>query len=135
MTVVAWVLALLTAAIHLVVFVFEAFLIERPAIHRGVFRVPTSDVPAVRLWAFGVGFYNCFLACGLVAGVIAWASGYETVGRTLLIYLCVFVALSGAVLLAADRLALGRERGKGIGGALSQGVPPLLVLIAMALAQ
>lgn len=135
MTVVAWVLALLTAAIHLAVFVFEAFLIERPAIHQGVFAVPASDVPAVRLWAFGVGFYNAFLACGLIVGVIAWATGYETVGRTLLIYLCVFLALSGAVLLVADRLWLGRERGKGISGALGQGIPPLLALAAIALAR
>jgi putative membrane protein len=135
MIVVAWVLALLTAVIHLVVFVFEAFLIQRPAIHQGVFFVPAADVPAVRLWAFGVGFYNCFLALGLIAGVIAWAGGYETAGRTLLIYLCVFIALSGAVLLAADRLGLGRERGKGIGGALGQGIPPLLALLAIALAR
>ncbi|GAB3427425.1 DUF1304 domain-containing protein [Flindersiella endophytica] len=134
MTVVAWVLALLTAVVHLVVFVFEAFLIERPAVHKQVFHVPAEDVPAVRLWAFGVGFYNCFLAAGLVAGVIAWAAGHETVGRTLLIYLCVFIALSGGVLFAADRLGLGRERGKGIGGALGQGIPPLLALLAIALA-
>lgn len=135
MTVVAWVLVLLTAAIHLVVFVFEVFLIERPAIHSGVFFVPSSDVPAIRLWAFGVGFYNCFLACGLIAGMIAWAAGYETAGRTLLIYLCVFIALSGAVLFVADRLAIGRERGKGVSGALGQGIPPLLALLAIALAR
>lgn len=133
MTIVAWIFASVTAVIHFVVFVFEAFLIERPAVHKRVFFIPTADVPAIRLWAFGVGFYNCFLACGLVAGVIAWAAGYETVGRTLLIYLCVILALSGGVLFAADRLGLGRERGRGISGALGQSIPPLIALLAMAL--
>jgi putative membrane protein len=31
-----------------------------------------------------------------------------------------------------DRMALGRPRGKGVGGALAQGVPPLIVLVAAA---
>src|SRR5215212_6193312 len=69
-TVVIWIFALLAAAIHIVVFVFEALLIQRPGIHWGVFKVPSRDVPAIRLWAFGVGFYNLFLGIGMVAGVI-----------------------------------------------------------------
>ena len=47
MTVVAWVFALLTAAVHVAVFVAEAFLITRPAVHAGVFAVPAGDVPSV----------------------------------------------------------------------------------------
>lgn len=134
MTGVVWAFALLAAAVHVLVFVAEAILIDRPAVHQGIFLVPTSDVPAIRLWAFGVGFYNLSLALGLVAGVIAWASGYETVGRTLIVYICLFMLLGGAVvLLVADRLAMGRPRGKGIGGVLGQGIPPLGALIALAL--
>ena len=56
-------------------------------------------MPAVRLWAFGVGFYNLFLACGVVAGVIAWGAGDEAVGRALVIYVCLSWLLSGIVLL------------------------------------
>jgi putative membrane protein len=110
--------------------VWEAFLIGRPTVHQGIFGVPTSDVPAVRLWAFGVGFYNLFLGCGMVAGVILWMAGNETVGRTLVIYICSFMVLGGIVLFIADRLGLGRERGKGIGGALAESVPPLVALVA-----
>jgi putative membrane protein len=129
-TAVVWIFALLAAAIHIVVFVWEAFLIGRPTVHQGIFGVPTSDVPAVRLWAFGVGFYNLFLGCGMVAGVILWMAGNETVGRTLVIYICSFMVLGGIVLFIADRLGLGRERGKGIGGALAESVPPLVALVA-----
>jgi putative membrane protein len=101
----------------------------RPRVHQGVFGVPTADVPAVRLWSFCVGFYNLFLACGMIIGVIAWMSGKEPVGRTLVTYICIFMVLGGLVLLIADRLGLGRERGKGIGGALGESLPPLIALI------
>ena len=128
MTVVVWIFALLAAAIHIIVFACEAFLIERPSVHEGVFGLPY--VPAVRVWAFGVGFYNLFLGCGMVVGVIAWMSGNETVGRTLVIYICLFMILSGIVLLIAGRLGFGGDRGKNIGGAIGESLPPLVALVA-----
>ncbi|MFJ5694606.1 DUF1304 domain-containing protein [Arthrobacter sp. NPDC093125] len=133
MTPLVWVFALLAAGLHILVFVWEALAFQRPAVHQRIFFTPTADVPAVRLWAFGVGFYNLFLACGTIAGVVAWSGGNETVGRALVIYTCLFMALSGLVLFIADRMELGRARGKGIGGALAQGVPPLIALLAAAL--
>ena len=133
MTPLVWVFALLAAGLHVLVFVWEALAFQRPAVHQRIFYTPTADVPAVRLWAFGVGFYNLFLACGTIAGVVAWSGGNETVGRALAIYTCLFMALSGLVLFIADRMELGRARGKGVGGALAQGLPPLIALIAAAL--
>ena len=130
MTVVVWIFALITAIVHLLAFCWEVPLLSRPAVYQGIFGITASDLPPIRLWAFGVGFYNLFISCGLVAGVIAWIAGYQTAGRTLVIYLCLFAFLSGIVLLIADRLALGRPRGQGIGGALGQGVPPLIALTA-----
>ena len=47
--------------------------------------------------------------------------------------LLAFTFLSGLVLLLADRLGLGREKGAGIGGALGQAGPPLVALLAYAL--
>jgi putative membrane protein len=129
-TVVIWIFALLAAAIHIVVFVFEALLIQRPGIHWGVFKVPSRDVPAIRLWAFGVGFYNLFLGIGMVAGVIAWIAGYETAGKTLVIYLCLVMFFAGVVLFIADRLALSRPRGADRFGPWGQAGPPLIALVA-----
>jgi putative membrane protein len=134
MTVVVWVFALLAAVVHLLVFVSEAFLIDRPAVYARMFALPADHVPAIRLWAFGVGFYNLFLGLGMIGGVVAWMLGYVTVGRTLVLYLLAFMFLSGLVLLIADRLALSRPRGTGIGGALGQSGPPLVALVAFALA-
>lgn len=133
MTPLVWVFALLAAGLHVLVFVWEALAFQRPAVHQRIFFTPTEDVPAVRLWAFGVGFYNLFLACGTIAGVITWSAGNETAGRALVMYTCLFMALSGLVLFIADRMELGRPRGKGVAGALAQGVPPLIALIAAAL--
>ena len=131
MTILVWVFALITALIHVMVFVWEALLIRLPAIHRGVFGVPSDDVPAVRLWAFGVGFYNLFLGCGLIVGVVAWAMGQVVVGRTLVTYLCWVLFLAGIVLFIADRMGLSRERGKGVIGAIGQSTPPLVALIGL----
>lgn len=131
MTLIVWGFALLAALLHVVVFAWEALLFQRPGVHQGVFGTATADVPAVRLWAFGVGFYNLFLACGVVAGVVAWAVGQEAVGRALVFYVCLFMFLSGVVLYVADRMALSRPRGAGVSGALGQSLPPLVALIAI----
>jgi putative membrane protein len=133
MTLVVWIFALVAAVLHLLVFVCEALLIERPAVYQGVFAIKAADVPAIRLWAFGVGFYNLFLALGMITGVVAWIAGNEQVGRTLVVYLTLFMLLSSIVLFVADRMDMGRPRGKGLGGAMGQGIPALIVLIAVAL--
>ena len=103
--------------------------------YQGLFSVPTAHVPAVRLWAFGVGFSPLFLGSGAVAGVIAWRAGNEAVDRTLVTYvcLCLCMFLSGIVFLVADRLELGRAGGRVSAGALPAGGPPLVALIAAVL--
>jgi putative membrane protein len=131
-TLVIWIFALLAAVVHLLAFTWEVILFERPGVHQGVFRIPAADVPAVRLWSFNVGFYNLFLALGMITGVIAWIAGYDTIGRVLVSYLCLFMFLAGIVLFISDRLALSRPRGSGVGGALSQSLPPLVALVAIA---
>jgi len=89
MMLLVWTFALLAAMLHVVVFVWEALLFQRPGVHQRIF---------------------LFLGSGAVAGVISWSAGNETVGRTLVIYTCLFMFLSGLVLLIADRLELGRAR-------------------------
>lgn len=91
--------------------------------HR-VFKVPTEDFSKVRLWAFNQGFYNLFFAAGAIGGVIALNTGSETVGRTLVLFTCGSMFLAGIVLFVSD------PRKQRLSGALGQGVPPLIVLIA-----
>jgi putative membrane protein len=130
LTWVAWIFGLITAALHLLVFVWEALLITRPSVYARVFKMAASDVPPVRLWAFGVGFYNLFFALGMIIGVVAWMTGRDIIGQTLVIYVSASLALAGLVLFVADRMALSRPRGAGVSGAISQAVPPLVALVA-----
>jgi putative membrane protein len=121
MAVIAQVFALIAAAAHIGAFVMESLLFQRPAVQRLLLR-HASDSAAVRLWAFNQGFYNLFVAVGAVVGVILWATGEETPGRTLVIYTCAFMVLAGVVLFVSDR-ALWR-------GMLGQSCPPLIALLA-----
>jgi len=113
----AWIAVLF----HVAAFVMESVLFERPVVQRFLLGRP-EPAPGVRLWAFNQGFYNLFLAAGPAAGLIAGYAGHETVGRTLVIYGCAFMAACGVVLFISDR-RLWR-------GMLGQSVPPLVALIA-----
>jgi putative membrane protein len=107
-------------------------LFERPAVHEKIFRIPSRDLPAVRLWSFNVGFYNLFLAGAPIVGVVLLHSGQQEAGTALVLYDCVFMFLAGIVLLVSDRFALSRPGGSGLGGAVSQSLPPLIALVAAA---
>ncbi|MFD4180096.1 DUF1304 domain-containing protein [Rhodococcus sp. NPDC058514] len=134
MIILAQVATLIAAGVHLLAFAWESLLFLRPSVHEGVFRIPGGDVPAVRMWAFNVGFYNLFLGCGALAGLVLWWTGHETPGRTLVVYVCTTMFLLGIVLAISDRLAMSRPRGSGIGGAVAQSGPPFVALVALALA-
>ncbi|MET8757975.1 DUF1304 family protein [Lentzea sp. NPDC004782] len=127
MSPVAQVAAVVAVLVHVLVFVWEALLLDR--VHHSVFRVPAEHLPAIRLWAFGVGFYNLFLAGGTVAGLIAVWSGHELVGRTLVLYTAWFMALSSVVLAVADQSAMSRPRNSAWGGVAAQGLPALVILL------
>ena len=120
------------AAVHLLAFVWETLLFRRPSVHEDVFRIPSGDVAAVRMWAFNVGFYNLFLGAGALVGVALWRAGEDTVGRALVLYTCSFMFLAGIALFVSDRLAMSRPRGAGLVGAAAQCAPALIALIALA---
>jgi putative membrane protein len=130
MNVIAQVFALIAAAVHLLAFTWEAVLFDRPGVHQGIFKTPTTDLPPLRLWTFNVGFYNLFLAAGPVIGVFAWHAGHPVVARTLVLYCCSFMALAGIVLFVSDRRAMSRPKGAGVGGSLAQAVPALVAIVA-----
>lgn len=134
LTVVAWVFALISAVVYLLAFVWETILFRRPGVHQGIFAVPARDVEPVRLWSFCVGFYNLFVGLGAVIGVILWTAGREPEGRALVIYTCLFMFGCGITLFIADRLALSRPKGSGVGGSIASTVPAAVALIALAIA-
>ncbi|MFE6225886.1 MULTISPECIES: DUF1304 domain-containing protein [unclassified Streptomyces] len=121
MHIVSQVFALVAAAVHISVWPLESFLYARHAWVRQFLTGSTADAPEVRLWRFNVGFYNLFLACGMIAGFVALHLGHQTVGRSLILYLAAFMTGGGIVLFISDP-KLWR-------GALSQAVPGVIILI------
>lgn len=131
MNAVAQAFVVVTAAVHATAFAWESIFFKQPRVHSGVFKIRTQDVPAAHLWAFNVGFYNLCLAAGLAASLVAYHTGHETVALTLAVYLCISVVILGIVLFISDRMALSRPRGAGVIGAISQTLPPAVVLVAL----
>ncbi|WP_175409096.1 DUF1304 domain-containing protein [Streptomyces sp. TRM64462] len=122
MNVIAQVCALIAAAIHLVVGLLESFFYDRPAVRRFL-TLSEDNPPALRLWTFNVGFYNIFLAAGLIAGLVAAWSGHESVGRALVIYVSAFMVAGGIMLFVSDRRLWQ--------GSLGQGLLPLVALVTL----
>ncbi|MFC0108089.1 DUF1304 domain-containing protein [Kibdelosporangium aridum] len=131
MTLIATVFAGIAALVHILAFIWETIFFRRPGVHWGVFKIRSEDVPAVLLWSFNQGFYNLFLAAGTILGLIWVHSGNADLGRAFVFYTCGFMVLSGIMLFISDRLGLGREKGTGVGGSISEALPPLVVIIAM----
>ncbi|MQS17753.1 DUF1304 domain-containing protein [Streptomyces kaniharaensis] len=123
MNAVSQVFVMIAAAIHLVVWPLESFLYGHPRV-RFLLTGSTADAPEVRLWRFNVGFYNLFLALGLVAGLTLLHTGHVISGRAVITYIAAFMIAGGVVLFVSEP-KLWR-------GALGQAVPPAVALIARA---
>ncbi|TPQ17795.1 DUF1304 domain-containing protein [Streptomyces sporangiiformans] len=124
MNLVTQVFALIAAVTHIAVGTLERFFYDRPAV-RVLLTTSTADAPEVTLWRSGVAVYNILLGLGLVAGVVAQHTGDSTVGDTLIVYLCAFL-IASAIVFVASFPRLWR-------GALGQGLPPAIALLAAAL--
>ncbi|GHG51388.1 MULTISPECIES: DUF1304 domain-containing protein [Amycolatopsis] len=130
MNAVAQLFAGVAVLVHLLAFTWEVVLFERPGVHEGIFKIPSANLPATRLWSFNVGFYNLFLAAGPVLGLVLLHTGHVDAGQWLVRYGCAFMLLAGIALGVSDALALSRPRGAGRAGALAQAVPSLGALVA-----
>ncbi len=58
----------LSAIIHIVFFVVESFLFQKAEGYK-LFKLRPEDHAAAKIWAFNQGFYNLFLAIGMVVGL------------------------------------------------------------------
>jgi putative membrane protein len=72
--------------------------------------------------AFNQGFYNLFLAAGVVGGLLLVASGSQPAGRAVVLFAC-------ACMLGAG-LVLGITNRRLVAAAALQAVPPLIAVVA-----
>lgn len=119
MTTLALVFAALAAALHVLFFVMESLLFDRPAVQKRFGVVGPAAAEAVRPWALNQGFYNLFLALGCGLG-IALALAGERAGCAVIVVTC-GVMLGAAVVLWVSDARMRRA-------AIIQGLPPALAI-------
>jgi len=118
--------ALLAAGLHVSFFYLESLVFRRPATWARFGLRSQADADVVAPMAFNQGFYNLFLALGVVGGLGLIAAGPTDAGRAVVLFACACMTLAGVVLLATSR-AMARA-------ALIQLVPPALAIAVTLLA-
>jgi Predicted membrane protein len=122
-SIIATTAAALAALLHVYIFVMESIQWTQPRIWRRFGVTDQAAADTVKPMAYNQGFYNLFLAIGVVIGLaLFWAGGPETAaeaaGRTLVLF------SAGSMLAAA--LVLTTTGAGYLRAALIQGTLPLV---------
>jgi putative membrane protein len=112
----------IAALLHIGFFVMESLLWRRPAVHRLFGVADTERVEVMAAALLNQGFYNLFLAAGAIAGIVYSSDIVTRNHNELLVFTALFMIGAAVVLFVSNRSQ--------IRGALIQGLPPLLALLA-----
>lgn len=116
----------LAAAVHVYIWVLESVLWMRESTRRA-FRIRSvAEAETLRAMAYNQGYYNLFLALGVVVGLVLLWSGLELAGAVLTVFVCVSMVLAALVLITSNRRMLR--------AALVQGAAPLVAVACLAAA-
>jgi putative membrane protein len=96
--VLAVVFAALAAALHVLFFVMESVLWTRPAVWKRFGLATAGDAQLTKTLAYNQGFYNLFLAVGVVVGIFLLPA-HESAGRAIVLFGCVSMVAAALVLL------------------------------------
>lgn len=112
------------ALIHVYIWLLESVLWNNESTRR-TFGVKTAaDAEILRPMAYNQGFYNLFLALGVVVGLVLLWSGLQLAGLVLVLFVSVSMVLAALVLVTSNRRMLR--------AALVQGAAPLLAVVLLA---
>lgn len=111
----------LSALLQLFFFSLESLLWGTPRVNK-LFQLTAEQAEANRLFALNQGYYNLFIAVGMIVGMYLLLSGHRVAGLTLAIFTC-------ASMLAAALVLLGSTRN--LRGTLAQGLAPLCAILTM----
>jgi putative membrane protein len=121
MPVLAQLAALVAALLHIGFFGLESLAFSRPDVWARFRLSSQADADIVRPMAFNQGFYNLFLAIGVIGGLLLVATGSVEAGRAIVLFSCACMVGAGTVLVSSDR--------RFASSAAIQAVPPLLAII------
>lgn len=107
----------LSAIIHIIFFVAESVLFQKPDGYK-IFKLNQADHAAAKIWAFNQGFYNLFLAIGMIIGLYFVHQGRREAAG-LLVSFCGLSMIGAGLVLFLSAPHLRR-------GAYAQILPPLL---------
>ncbi len=125
--VIAIVFATLAALLHIGIFVMESVIWTRPAIWRRFGLTSQDEAQTIRPMALNQGFYNLFLAIGIVVGFALLPQPSLYAAGLMLVLFCCASMLAAALVLVISNPRLARA-------ALTQGVLPLVAVILLIVA-
>lgn len=122
MPLIASLAAVVAAAFHVLFFILESVTFSQPRVAARFGLSTPEQVATVRPMAFNQGFYNLFLAIGVVGGLALVVSGSVDAGRAIVLFACASMVGAGVVLFASSR--------RFVRSAVIQAVPPLIAILA-----
>ncbi len=121
MSALAQLFALIAALLHVLFFLLESLLFAKPNVWSRFGVRSQADAEVVRPMALNQGYYNLFLAIGVIIGVVLSHTDSQTAGIAVAVFgLACMLGASLVLIISNPRLARA---------ALIQGAPPLLALI------
>lgn len=113
--------AVASVLVHMGFFAIESLLFTTAA-GRKIFGITTAEAETMKFLAFNQGFYNLFLALGVVVGLVLMVYG-DARGRAIVAFACACMVGAGCVLATGGKRVLR--------GVLAQALPPLVALVAL----
>jgi putative membrane protein len=122
--VIAIVFAALAALLHVFIFLMESVLWMRPATWKRFGLTSQDEAATIKPMALNQGFYNLFLAVGIVVAFFLLPHPTLHVAGEMLMLFCSASMVAAALVLLISNPKLARA-------ALTQGVLPLIAVIAL----
>ncbi|SDI11891.1 putative membrane protein [Arthrobacter subterraneus] len=116
--------AMIAGLLHVYIFVLESVRWRHPSAWRKFGITSQEHADIIRPMAFNQGFYNLFLAAGVIVGL---ALSGTLVGYGMIVLALAIMVLAAVVLVVTNRTLWI--------AALVQGLPPLLALVTMLMAE
>ncbi|NVJ09633.1 DUF1304 domain-containing protein [Myxococcus sp. AM001] len=124
MSLLAQVFAVVAALIHVLFFVMESIVFSQPKVWRRFGLKSQADADVVKPMALNQGFYNLFLAVGVLVGVALVHTSAAASGVAAVVFGCACMALAALVLVSSNRRFLKAS--------IVQGALPLLAIALIA---